>query len=301
MNDMIPPNIIWIGRVLWDIIGRAKTATDSGDDVPGDILREPGGVAFNIAFNFKAHGHLPGLLTAIGKDAEGSDLITSCSDMGFNMDYAYRPSDLPSDHYIGIEDSEGLVIAIAQSKTIEICSDKVIRPLLDGRLGSLTSPFDGTVVIDSNLSSKTLANIASSAGFTECDIKLAVASPYKARKFLPFLGLPNCTFYCNLQEAEALCQQTFSNTRVAVEHLLKRGAHRAVVTHGGKPVSEGGQLSGIISALPVTVNAKRVTGAGDAFMASHINAELMEADRETALNSALLAARQHITSEANKL
>ena len=301
MNDMIPPNIICIGSVMWDIIGRAKTVTGRGGDVPGDIIREPGGVAFNIAFNLKAHGHLPVLLSAIGKDSEGSDLMSTCADMGFEMGYTYRPSDLPSDHYIGIEDSEGLVIAIAQSKTVEICSSKIIRPLLDGRLGNLTRPFDGTVVLDSNLAAKTLADISTSAAFTDCDIKLAAASPSKARKLLPFMGLPNCTFYCNLSEAEAICQTTFSNTRNAVEHLLKRGANRAVVTHGARPVSEGGQLSGIVSALPFGVTAKRVTGAGDAFMASHINAELMEADRETALNSALLAARQHITSEANKL
>lgn len=293
--------IISIGSVMWDIIGKSAIVTERGDDVPGIISREPGGVAFNIAHNLVSHGRRPILLSAIGRDPEGSDLISTCLNLGFDMDHIYRPSDLPTDHYIGIEDPNGLVLAIAQTSTVEICSNKLIRPLLNGTLGSMTAPFKGTIIIDTNLATKTLADIANSPEFSECDIKLAAASPYKAKRLLPFLGRPNCTIYCNLNEAETICQSTFTTSREAVEHLLQRGAARAVVTNGTKAVSEGGQLSGIITALPSAVSVKRVTGAGDVFMASHLNAELMGCSREQALDRALLAAKQHITSEAKKL
>ncbi|MEM6307824.1 MAG: kinase, partial [Pseudomonadota bacterium] len=43
------PDIICIGSVLWDIIGRSTRAMQAGSDVPGRITRLPGGVAMNIA------------------------------------------------------------------------------------------------------------------------------------------------------------------------------------------------------------------------------------------------------------
>lgn len=301
MTRRDPPTIICIGSVMWDIIGKSSIVTDRGDDVPGDISREPGGVAFNIAHSLLSHGRQPTLLSAIGKDTEGSELINACAALGLDMDYVYRPSDLATDHYLGVEDPNGLVIAIAQTKTLETCSAKVIRPLLNGDIGTLTKPFTGTLVIDTNLSTKTLTDMANSAAFSDCDIKLTAASPHKAKRLLPFLGHPRCTIYCNLSEAETICQSFLNNSREAVEQLLKRGAAHAVVTDGTRMVSEGGQLSGILSALPAAITAKRVTGAGDVFMASHINAMLCESSREAGLERAILAATQHITSEVNKL
>ncbi len=43
------PDILCIGSVLWDIIGRAGAVMRLGSDVPGRITRIPGGVAMNIA------------------------------------------------------------------------------------------------------------------------------------------------------------------------------------------------------------------------------------------------------------
>ena len=295
------PTIVCIGSVMWDIIGKSYIVTDRGDDVPGDISREPGGVAFNIAHSLLSHGRQPTLLSAIGKDTEGSELINACAELGLDVEHVYRPTDLATDHYLGVEDPNGLVIAIAQTKTLESCSSKVIRPMLNGAIGTLTEPFTGTLIIDTNLSTKTLTDMANSAAFAECDIKLTAASPHKAKRVLPFLGHPRCTIYCNLAEAETICQSFLHNSREAVEQLLKRGAAHAVVTDGTRMVSEGGQLSGIVSALPSAISVKRVTGAGDVFMASHIHAMLSESSREAGLERAILAAKQHISSEAKKV
>lgn len=37
-----PPDILCIGAVLWDLIGRADTPMAQGDDRPGRIRRLPG-------------------------------------------------------------------------------------------------------------------------------------------------------------------------------------------------------------------------------------------------------------------
>ncbi|MEY8840710.1 kinase, partial [Cribrihabitans sp. XS_ASV171] len=41
------PDILCIGSVLWDIIGRSASHMRQGSDVPGRITRLPGGVAMN--------------------------------------------------------------------------------------------------------------------------------------------------------------------------------------------------------------------------------------------------------------
>ncbi|MCA3511211.1 MAG: kinase, partial [Rhodobacter sp.] len=65
------PDILCIGSVLWDIIGRAQTAMRRGADVPGRIMRQPGGVALNIAMTLRRFGLRPALLSCVGQDDEG--------------------------------------------------------------------------------------------------------------------------------------------------------------------------------------------------------------------------------------
>ena len=50
------PDILCIGSVLWDIIGRSPAAMRLGSDVPGRITRLPGGVAMNIAMTLARFG-----------------------------------------------------------------------------------------------------------------------------------------------------------------------------------------------------------------------------------------------------
>ena len=60
------PDILCIGSVLWDIIGRSPAHMRTGADVPGRITRLPGGVAMNIATTLARFGLRPAILTAIG-------------------------------------------------------------------------------------------------------------------------------------------------------------------------------------------------------------------------------------------
>ena len=52
-------DILCIGSVLWDIIGRSPSAMRLGSDVPGRITRIPGGVAMNIAITLRRFGLTP--------------------------------------------------------------------------------------------------------------------------------------------------------------------------------------------------------------------------------------------------
>ena len=138
------PDILCIGSVLWDIIGRSPAHMRTGADVPGRITRLPGGVAMNIATTLARFGLRPAILTAIGRDAEGDELVAAAARLGLDCTHVYRSDDLPTDRYMAVEGANGLIAAIADAHSLESAHDKILRPLADGRLGSAEAAWSAT-------------------------------------------------------------------------------------------------------------------------------------------------------------
>jgi pseudouridine kinase len=292
------PDILCIGSVLWDVIGRAPSVMRLGSDVPGRITRVPGGVAMNIAMTLRRFGLTPALLTAIGRDDEGTELLAACRRMGLVTDHVYISEDLPTDRYMAIEGANGLIAAVADAHSLEAAGDKILRPLADGRLGSAAAPYRGSIALDGNLTEALLAGIAASPLFAGADLRVAPASPGKAERLLPLLTCPHATLYVNLEEAGLLAKARFASAPEAAAALVARGAARVLVTDSGRTAAEAG-AHGLHTALPPEVLVTRVTGAGDTFMAAHIAAERRGLAREDALWEALRAAADHVSGEVD--
>ena len=290
------PDILCIGSVLWDVIGRAPTAMRLGADVPGRITRLPGGVAMNIAMALRRFGMHPALLTAIGRDAEGEELISASARLGVDTALVYRSDDLPTDRYMAVEGANGLIAAVADAHSLEAAGDKILRPLADGRLGSEAAPYSGPIALDGNLTAPLLAEIATGPLFRAADLRVAPASPGKAERLRPLLSCPGATLYLNLEEAGLLCQAEFEAAAEAADALIGRGAARVLVTDGGRSAAEAGP-HGVHIAHPPEVLVTRVTGAGDTFMAAHIAAERRGAGPAVALDTALAAAADYVSGE----
>ncbi|MBY5988765.1 MULTISPECIES: PfkB family carbohydrate kinase [Roseovarius] len=290
------PDILCIGSVLWDIIGRAPSAMRPGADVPGRITRGPGGVALNIALSLAHFGLRPALLSAVGRDAPGEELLALCAARGLDTSHVWRASELPTDQYMAIEGAGGLVAAIADAHSLEAAGDRILAPLHDGTLGSAAHPHSGPVALDGNLTTTMLTQIAHDPAFSAADLRIAPASPGKAERLLPFLQTGRGILYVNLEEAGILCGRAFATAPEAAEALIARGAARAIVTNGAAPAADAGP-DGVLTGQPPPVLVTRVTGAGDTFMAAHIAAECTGASRATALDRALQAAATHVSSE----
>ncbi|MEM6939258.1 MAG: PfkB family carbohydrate kinase [Pseudomonadota bacterium] len=287
------PDILCIGSVLWDIIGRADVAMRQGSDMPGHITELPGGVALNIGMALARFGRKPALLSAVGRDTAGDALIKACQTRGLSTEYIYRSDDLPTDRYMAVEGANGLIAAIADAHSLEAAGAKILGPFADG---ALPKPYRGAVALDGNLTLDLLAEIAHSSLFAEADLRVAPASPGKALRLAPFLHEKRGTLYVNLEEAGLLCQKDFESAERAAEALLARGAARVVVTNGANPttVAQGNEM---ITQIPPAVPVTRVTGAGDTFMAAHIAAELEGLGTEAALSQALEAAARYVSGE----
>lgn len=285
------PDILCIGSVLWDVIGRSPSHMRVGSDVPGRINRIPGGVAMNIAMTLGRFGLSPALLTSIGRDAEGDELIREAEKMGLNCDHVYRSEDLPTDVYMAIEGGNGLIAAIADAHSLEAAGDKILRPIAEGLIGT-----DVPIALDGNLTVSLLQFIAHDPAYANADLRVAPASPGKAERLLALIGHSSATLYVNLEEANLLCQTNYTSSEDAALALVDKGAHRVLVTDGGNSASEAS--AGYVQTLkPPSVLVTRVTGAGDTFMAAHIASEVQGMDKTAALQRALLAAATYVSGE----
>lgn len=299
MNACTSLPILCIGSVLWDMIGRAPGPMRQGADVPGRITRLPGGVAMNIAMALSRFGLRPALLTAIGRDTEGEELIAACRRLGMVTDHIYRPDDLPTDRYMAVEGANGLIAAIADAYSLEAAGARILTPLTDGTLAHAEAPFAGTIALDGNLTAELLTEVAQSPAFAAADLRVAPASPGKADRLIPFLAHARSTLYVNIEEAGLLCGARFTRAEDAAAALMQRGAARALVTDGARAAAEA-RPEGVLSLAPPAVTVVRVTGAGDTFMAAHIAAEAAGAGREEALRRALDAAAAHVSGEISQ-
>ncbi|WP_134726791.1 PfkB family carbohydrate kinase [Paracoccus luteus] len=287
------PQILCIGAVLWDVIGRSPGPMSAGDDVPGRIRHLPGGVALNVALALARRGWRAAVLGAVGRDAEGDALAAAIAARGVATGWLTRGAG-PTDVYMAVEDSRGLVAAIADAHSLEHAGAAVWSALSDGRLGAPDRPWSGPVVLDGNLTRDQLAAAAADPALAAADLRVVPASPGKADRLLPLLGRPRATLYLNRAEAETLAGRPCPDAAAAAAAVAARGAGRVLVTDGPRPAACAVAGGPVLTAAPPRVTVARVTGAGDCFLAAHLVAEHGGADRQAALDAAVAAAAAHV-------
>lgn len=287
--------VLCIGAVLWDVIGRSPSPMTPGADLPGRIRHLPGGVALNVAMALVARGQDAAVLGAVGSDPEGDALLIAVRAMGVGTDWVHRDPRLPTDVYMAIEDCDGLIAAIADAHTLETAGDTVLAPLRDGRLASARRPWPGTIVVDGNLTSAQLTAIATDPALARADLRVAPASPGKAERLAPLIGLDHVTLYLNRAEAETLAGHPCAGAAEAAAAVVARGAARVLVTDGARPAACARRGGEVLTRQPPAVTIARVTGAGDCFLSAHLVAESAGLDRATALDAAVAAAAQHVS------
>jgi sugar/nucleoside kinase (ribokinase family) len=266
----------------------------SGSDKPGKIIKIPGGVALNLAMALQKNGFNSSLLSAIGADNDGDQLIEQIKLRGIDTEHIYRAKSLPTDKYMAVEGANGLIGAIADTHTLERCEKYILSPLKNGKLYKLNEPWAGIIVLDGNLTENLLNKINSDPLYRNVDLRIAPASPGKAARLRTCFNGNVRTVYMNLEEANLIVNQNFNESCSAAIALLNAGFKRAVVTNGGNKVTVA-EKDSQITITPPNVDVVRVTGAGDVFMASHIQAELIGKQKETAINFALNQTAKYIS------
>jgi pseudouridine kinase len=278
-----PCDILCVGAAHWDRIGRSPWRIAPGGDVPGTVTRSPGGVALNIALGVAVEGMRPALLASVGTDAQGAELIAAAVAAGIDCTHVHRMPGRSTDLYLAIEGPQGLVAAVADSGTLEAGASAMTAPFARG--GALTA-WAGPLVLDGNLPVSVLARLIQHPGLSASPLCLVPASPAKAARLRGLLGHPRLTIHGNVIEAAALTGKDVTDAESGAQALRALGFARAVVTDGAGMAADAGRAH-FVTRKPPKVAVRRVTGAGDRFIAAHIVATIRGASPEEALAIAL--------------
>lgn len=282
---------VCIGSALWDVIGHSDGPMSEGFDRPGRISRHPGGVAFNVAAALVKAGVTPTMLTAIGNDPDGDALVAAMVSGGIDCAYTTRV-DRRTDMYMAIEHEGSLFGAVADCASLEAAGNSIFTPLVSGAL-TKAPPFDGFAIIDGNLPVPVLEAAANSGVLASARVLFVPASPGKAKRMTAVLQASGATLCVNRFEAEIICDTTFT-TAIEASAGLAALACSAIVTDGNATAAyfDGNQT---YTTVPPKVDVLRVTGAGDAFLAGFVAAEMQGADPLASLEAAAATAAKHIS------
>ena len=250
-----------IGGMNMDIGGSANAALRLRDSNPGLVTLRPGGVGRNIAHDLRLLGAEVSLVSAVGDDAFGKELLASCEALRLDVSMTQvRPRERSSTYLYVNDDGGDMLLAVSDMDIVDRISPQVLEPLLK-RLDD----FDA-VVLDANLSQAALNFLAR---MLTVPLYADPVSTAKAEKLLPILPRLRA-LKPNLLEARSLTGE--KEAVRAARSLLNRGVKRVLLSLGaeGMLAAEGERVLHLPRQKVEVVNT---TGAGDAATAAMVLAD----------------------------
>ncbi len=243
-----------------DISAKAGSFMTAGDSTPGAIHYSPGGVGRNMAENLARLGVPVELLSVVGDDAFGKQILFSTAGVGVGVSSVVTVPGQRTATYLAMHQPDGEVamavndMGILEKLTPEECAR-----------ASALQDMAAWLLLDCNLPQQTLAYLLALGR------KVAVdgVSVAKCRRVA---GLLSCIHMLKLNHMEAaalsgLTVGTPEQCTAAVQHFLDAGVERVVISFGGSGLAWGQQ-----GAVPVFRPSRHIpvvssTGAGDALLA----------------------------------
>jgi pseudouridine kinase len=209
-----------------DAKGQPHQTLTPGKSVPGGIHFAIGGVGRNIAENLARLGVDTVLLSAVGDDPIGQILLQATARSGVDTTHVVTSTHHRTGGYIAILDQEGVpAYAIDDMAVIQ-----EVTPGLVYRHRRLVRDAD-MVVLDANLSPRTIDSVIRLAIKYECPICVDPTAAVLAPRFLPYLS-DILLMTPNASEAEALTGLDLAETDVhtLAAALTGKGVEIAIVT-----------------------------------------------------------------------
>ena len=280
--------VLVIGGAGLDIVGRVTGELRIGESNPAQIRTSFGGVARNVAENLARLGQEVVLITAVGEDQNGQDLLDQADLAGVDVSAVLRSPEGPTGTYLAVVKPKGVM-------QFGFDDMRVISALTPDHLRQREKFFKGASVLflDANLPKKTLRTAMSLARKASLPVCADPTSATLASRLAPYLSrlkliTPNST------EAGILWGEPFegSNRTQAIEaakYLVGEGVDLALITLAEFGVCYAtSETSGYIPAIRTEILDP--TGAGDALAATVLFALLNEIPIDDAIRLGVTAA-----------
>ena len=278
-----------VGAANIDIGGFPQGRIALQDSNPGRVVLSAGGVGRNIACNLARLGIETHLVAPLGTDAFADIVRADCARAGVDTGLCFTFPGAASSAYLFIADLGGdMQLAV---NDMDICLRMTPETLAE-RVDALNAM--DAVVLDANLPQATVAFLAEQL---RPPLFADAVSAAKARRLLP--ALPHLyAIKPNALEAEALTGLPVYDrptAEAAARRLVAMGAESACITLGERGVCCADRVSTrFMAGVPVQmINA---TGAGDAFTAALVWAQLSHMDLFEAARAGMAAAALAVES-----
>lgn len=251
-----------IGGSNIDIQGVPNNSLVMYDSNPGKVDISLGGVGRNIADNICRLGIGVKLISAVGNDLYGNEVLSKCKSYGIDVDDCYVSNEHSTSIYVSILNNDNdMQLAISHMDIL----DKLDVSYIESKHQSINDSL--AIVLDTNLSEEVIDYITST--YSHIPIFVDTVSTSKCMKIKNIAGRFN-TIKLNKYEAEALCDikiKTEDDLKYCADYLINLGAKNIYITIGKDGVfCANKNESAIVDGVKIDIiNA---TGAGDAFTAA---------------------------------
>ena len=263
--------VLVVGGANLDLMATGQARLQQGDSNPGRLRSQPGGVARNIAERLASLGRPVRLVSVLGDDEAGRQILQQGQAAGIDMGGCRVLAGAATARYVSLHQPDGeLLLAVNDMAVLQ----GLTADLLQAELPALHSA--AAVVIDANLAPATLAALwalpASVALWADA------VSAAKCQRLGPGLARLH-TLKPNRLEALQLSGLPAASADTALAGwLLDAGIRQVALSLGADGLllcgrdADGQRWQHHQPALPVAV--RNVTGAGDALLAGLLHAQL---------------------------
>ena len=276
--------VVVVGGTNMDVVARTSAPLVPATSNPGHTRISPGGVGRNIAACLGLLGAPVRLVSAVGEDAFGDEVLRVTAGCGADVSSVRRVPGATGTYTAVLDDRGELVAAVSDMATIDALELETLH-LADAAL----------VVVDGNLAAAQVARAfaaAATAGVPVAFEPVSVAKAARSAELVRDLLLVTP----NTDELAALTGRPADEWRHSVADLHARGVEHVWLRCGadGSWVCSRGQDPVHLPAVPATV--VDVTGAGDAMLAAWVAAWLRGVDPVEAAREGHRAAAATIES-----
>ena len=271
MSDISPSTespVLVIGSAGIDIVGRLLNQSQRGTSNPGHIRTSFGGVARNVAENLARLDQPVTLISVVGRDSAGDDLLDQLNNVGVDVSAVMQTTEYSTGTYLGIVNSIGeLQFGIDDIRATSLLTSDYIRKHFDlFKKASL-------VFFDANLEEDTIKTVISLARRAQLRVCADPTSALLADRLCPYISYLSL-ITPNKTEASILCRNSLeaSQSKEAMKtakFLIGQGAKVVLLTLAEFGVVYAtSETSGHIPAIRTKILDP--TGAGDALTATVI-------------------------------
>ena len=250
-----------IGGANRDILGSSEKSFTLRDSNIGKVGISFGGVGHNIAYNCRLLGLQTDLITAVGNDHDGRQILEHLDKIDVGHENVLVSGDTPTDKYLAITDEKGDMIAAINDM-------QCVRQITPKYLMSLSGLSASLIAVDANLNADTLSMVSGIKNRLTFFEPVSAAKADKAKDFIGGFDI----IKPNLMEAEVLSGIKINKEEDIVKagkYFVRQGVRATFITAGSNGVYAFFGTSVYHKKAP-KLEVVNSTGAGDAFSAGVI-------------------------------